>query len=124
MEPFDSQCRDERGALALAFGTGDSLRSANQLDVPGRQQFEHTLVESEIAYGILDRAILNVPKTVAREAGKQRRARVHPADVPEPAYEQTALHAANHLSQARRRSGAFDNGIDWTRRGRLALVLR
>src|SRR5690348_5612834 len=54
VEPLHLDGRDQRGAAALAFGTANPFRSAQQLYVPGRQQFEHALIKSEIADRILD----------------------------------------------------------------------
>src|SRR5262245_16650488 len=56
MELLYFQGRCQGSAAALRFGTTNALRCANHLHVSGRQQFEHALVEAEVADGILDLA--------------------------------------------------------------------
>ena len=103
MELFHFERRSQRSAAALGFGTADAFGAADHFDVSGSEQFENALVETKIAHGILNLSFFDVPNTISSKSGEERSPRVHAADVPETADEQSTLGGFNHVFDAHRR---------------------
>ena len=64
MKLFDFQRRQQCGVAALTFGTADSLRLADHIDVAGCEQLNKALVEAEGFDGLLNLAVLDIPSRV------------------------------------------------------------
>src|SRR2546423_4818713 len=76
MELFNFQGWGHRGAVALGFRTADAFGGTDHLDITRGQQFQNTLIESEIAHRVLNFFILNVPNSIPGKAGEKGGSRV------------------------------------------------
>src|SRR2546425_1781462 len=79
----------------------DAFGHADQIDVSRREHQDDALIEAEVADGILDLAVFDVPDAVARQPRHRRRAWIDRPNVEEARHEQRALRGLDHGVDAR-----------------------